>query len=79
MSIQRRLVTAWLDWSRDPQHQHRPGAPINSQYVYDAKYRQNAYLALRESYGQYFGPNEGATLAATESGPLDEAYVGGAS
>jgi len=71
---------AWLRWALDSDlHAHRPGAPVNSQYVYDAKHRQNAYLALKDFYSSVFGPVDGAKLAAAESGPLDEAYVGGGS
>lgn len=68
----------WLTWALQDTHAHRPGAPINSQYVYDTKYRQNAYAALLPYYSAAFGA-EGASLCAAESGPLDEAYVGGAS
>jgi len=71
----------WLGWATDPSgtHGHRPGAPINTQYVYDAKFRQNAYLSLREYYSSVFGSTDGSELAAAESGPLDEGYVGGGS
>ena len=69
----------WLTWALDDTHQHRPGAPVNTQYVYDTKYKQNAYGALLPVYSQLFGPEVGATITAAESGPLDEAYVGGAS
>lgn len=57
----------------------RPGAPVNAQYVYDTKFRQNAYGALLEEYSALFGPDHGKLLAVADSGPLDEAYVGGAS
>ena len=69
----------WLTWAMDPSHEHRPGAPINSQFVYDQKYKQNAYGALLPVYTNMFGGAEGATVTAAESGPLDEAYVGGGS
>lgn len=69
----------WLSWTQQPQHEHRPGAPINSQYVYDTKYKQNAYGALLNEYTTIFGSDDGSKLAVAESGPLDEAYVGGAS
>lgn len=68
----------WLTWALEDSHAHRPGAPINSQYVYDSKYRQNAYSGLFPVYSAAFGPDGGA-LTAAESGPLDEAYVGGGS
>lgn len=68
----------WLKWSLENTHSHRPGAPVNSQYVYDTKFRQNAYAALLTTYKAVLGP-DGASLAMAESGPLDEAYVGGGS
>ena len=68
----------WLAWALEDDHFHRPGAPINSQYVYDSKYRQNAYLALLPIYNAAFGA-DGQTMCAAESGPLDEGYVGGGS
>ena len=68
----------WLSWAMDGGHAHRPGAPVNSQYVYDSKYKINAYGALLEEYKEMFGA-DGVKLAAAESGPLDEAYVGGGS
>ena len=68
----------WLSWCMDSSHEHRPGAPINSQYVYDEKFRINAYQALLENYKTMFGA-DGQKLAAADSGPLGEAYVGGGS
>lgn len=73
-------VDAWVRWVLEgDEHVHRPGAPVNTQYVYDTKFRQNCYGALAEAYGRAFGPEEGAKVAAADSGPLDEAYVGGGS
>uniref|UniRef100_A0A7S4A9K9 Amine oxidase n=1 Tax=Pseudo-nitzschia australis TaxID=44445 RepID=A0A7S4A9K9_9STRA len=69
----------WLSWSQEPEHEHRPGAPINSQYVYDTKYKQNAFGALMSEYTAIFGADGGKQLAIGDSGPLDEAYVGGGS
>ena len=69
----------WLGWQLDDQHRHRPGAPINSQFVYDTKYRQNSYGAILPVYTALFGDVDGAKVAAAESGPLDEGYVGGGS
>ena len=69
----------WLTWSQESEHEHRPGAPINAQYVYDTKYKQNAYGALMGEYTALFGADSGKELAIGDSGPLDEAYVGGAS
>lgn len=79
LRVRQSVAEAWLRWSTEEQHDHRPGAPINSQYVYDAKFRQNAFLALRNVYNRMFDPNQAQTLAIAESGPLDEAYVGGGS
>lgn len=68
----------WLGWALDGQHAHKPGAPVNTQYVYDTKYKQNCYGALLPVYSGMFGA-DGATLTAADSGPLDEGYVGGGS
>ena len=78
-SVRESIVLHWLRWVQEGTHEHRPGAPVNTQYVYDAKFRQNAYSALLPYYSDIFGPTDGAALAAGESGPLDEAYVGGGS
>jgi hypothetical protein len=72
-------ASAWLCWALEDIHNHRPGAPINSQYVYDSKFRLNSYNALLEHYSVMLGSADGAKLAAADSGPLDEAYVGGGS
>lgn len=69
----------WLSWVQDDSHNHRPGAPVNTQYVYDTKFKINAYGALLPVYTRLFGEADGAKLTAAESGPLDEAYVGGGS
>ncbi|CAB9503926.1 expressed unknown protein [Seminavis robusta] len=69
----------WLTWALDGAFQHRPGAPVNTQYVYDTKYKQNCYGALLPVYSALYGPDDGAKLTAAVSGPLDEAYVGGGS
>lgn len=74
-----KAASYWLGWALDDQHAHRPGAPVNTQYVYDTKYKQNCYGALLPVYSQLFGPDEGAKVTAADSGPLDEAYVGGGS
>ena len=77
--VREQIAAAWLNWALEDDHEHRPGAPVNTQYVYDAKFQQEAYLALLPYYSSLFGANDGAKLAAAESGPLDEAYVGGGS
>jgi len=69
----------WLNWNQESEHDHRPGAPINSQYLYDTKYKQNAFGALMSEYSNLFGADAGKQLAIGDSGPLDEGYVGGAS
>jgi hypothetical protein len=69
----------WLSWTLDNEHQHRPGAPVNTQYVYDTKFKQNAYGALLGEYTNLYGADEGQKLAVGDSGPLDEGYVGGGS
>jgi hypothetical protein len=86
LSRRRRVLhETWLNWTTNERelHAHRPGAPINAQYVYDAKYRQNAYLALLEEYGRLlsssYDVDQVKALVIAESGPLDEAYVGGGS
>jgi len=76
--VRAKVADYWLGWAMDNSHAHRPGAPVNSQYVYDSKYKINAYTALLEEYKAMLG-EDGVTLAAAESGPLDEAYVGGGS
>jgi hypothetical protein len=77
-AVREKAADYWLTWALEDVHAHRPGAPINSQYVYDTKYRQNAYAALLPIYNAAFGA-DGASLTAAESGPLDEGYVGGGS
>ena len=79
LAARERAASLWLGWARDPSHAHRPGAPVNTQYVYDSKFKINAYGALLAAYVGLFGQAEGEKLAAAESGPLDEAYVGGGS
>lgn len=79
VSARQTAADFWLRWSQDPQHTHRPGAPVNSQYVYDTKFKQNAFGALLNEYSSVFGPLDGQKLAVGDSGPLDEAYVGGGS
>jgi len=73
------IVNYWLEWATSEDFDHRPGAPVNSQYVYDSKFRINAYSGLLDLYTELLGKGDGTKLAAAESGPLDEAYVGGGS
>jgi hypothetical protein len=82
VALRRELVQAYIGWmaqAPNQPYQHRPGAPVNTQYVYDSKFRQNAYLALLPIYQRMFGGTDGLALAVAESGPLDEGYVGGGS
>ena len=74
-----RAADFWLSWAQDSGNEHRPGAPVNTQYVYDSKFKLNAYGALLEEYSERYGKEDGQQLAIGESGPLDEAYVGGGS
>ena len=69
----------WLGWQGDVDaHAHRPGAQVNSQYVFDTPAKQNMYTALLAKYSALYG-DDGVKLAAADSGPLDEGYVGGGS
>ena len=52
---------------------------MNTQYVYDSKYKLNAYSALLPYYQEIYGTDDGAKLAAANLGLLDEVYVGGGS
>jgi hypothetical protein len=79
LAAREKAASYWLGWALDRSHEHRPGAPVNTQYVYDTKYKQNAYGALLPVYSALYGPDDGAFLTAAQSGPLDEAYVGGGS
>lgn len=79
VSAREQAAKYWLSWAMSSEFSHRPGAPINSQYVYDTKYKLNAYGSLLQLYSEVFGHEEGKEIATTESGPLDEAYVGGGS
>jgi len=78
-NVRQAVANAWLTWAQETDHNHRPGAPVNTQYVYDSKFRQECYSALLPYYSQQLGGADGAKLAAAESGPLDEGYVGGGS
>jgi hypothetical protein len=78
-SARMKAAKFWLSWATSRSYDHRPGAPINSQYVYDTKYKQNSYVSLLKFYSEYFGNEDGLRIASSESGPLDEAYVGGGS
>ena len=74
-----KAANLWLQWVGDDENTHRPGAQVNAQYVYDSKYKINCYGALLDVYVNLFGQSDGEKLAAADSGPIDEAYVGGGS
>ena len=56
-----------------------PGMKITSTYAYDTKLRASLFGALATYYSSLFGAEDGRALATADAGPLDEAYVGGAS
>ena len=68
----------WLEWAQDDQHLLKPGMQVTSTYARDTKLRANNYALLVDAYSAVFG-DQGTNLAAGDAGPLDEAYVGGAS
>lgn len=39
IDLREKVAAMWLGWATDDSHTHRPGAPVNSQYVYDTKYK----------------------------------------
>ena len=79
LSSREKATVIWMGWALDPSHRHRPGGPVNSQYVYDSKYKINVYGALLDSCVRLFGRSDGERLAAADSGPIDEAYIRGGS
>ena len=76
--IASQAVDTWLAWTGDDAHDLRPGMQVTSTYARDTKLRSNNYGLLVDLYGDLFG-EQGANIAAGDAGPLDEAYVGGAS
>jgi hypothetical protein len=54
------------------------GMKVTSTYAYDTKLRSQTFGVVAGFYSALFG-NQGRNLAAADAGPLDEAYVGGAS
>eukprot|EP00285_Hemiselmis_virescens_P012184 CAMPEP_0173379222 /NCGR_PEP_ID=MMETSP1356-20130122/2261_1 /TAXON_ID=77927 ORGANISM="Hemiselmis virescens, Strain PCC157" /NCGR_SAMPLE_ID=MMETSP1356 /ASSEMBLY_ACC=CAM_ASM_000847 /LENGTH=336 /DNA_ID=CAMNT_0014332527 /DNA_START=21 /DNA_END=1031 /DNA_ORIENTATION=+ len=54
------------------------GMKVTSTYAYDTKMRAQMFGVLVGFYTALFG-DQGRSLAAADAGPLDEAYVGGAS
>ncbi len=39
IDLREKVASMWLGWATDDSHTHKPGAPVNSQYVYDTKYK----------------------------------------
>jgi hypothetical protein len=39
IDVREKVALMWLGWATDRSHTHRPGAPVNTQYVYDTKYK----------------------------------------
>ena len=61
-TVREKAAASWLQWALEDTHEHKPGAPINSQYVYDSKFRLNCYGALFPFYESVFGAGEGKEL-----------------
>lgn len=71
----------WLMWMQTSTENKRDlpaGAKQTMAYARDTKIRASSYGALLGLYTGLYG-EEGKGLAAADAGPLDEAYVGGAS
>lgn len=71
----------WLGWMESSTENKRDlaaGAKQTGVYARDTKMRANLYGVLLGKYTKAFG-DEGKGLTAADAGPLDEAYVGGAS
>lgn len=76
-----KAVDMWLGWMVGAVEGPRAlgaGAKQTQTYARDTKLRANAYGELLSMYSVLFG-EDGKALAAADAGPLDEAYVGGAS
>ena len=70
--------TGWMAGSTDNGRDLPAGARQTKVYDRDTKVRQAAYGGLLAKYTSRFG-DDGKGLAAADAGPMDEAYVGGAS
>ncbi len=71
----------WLGWmvgAAENKRELPAGAKQTMVYARDTKVRANNYGRLVKKYTALYG-DEGKDLAAADAGPLDEAYVGGAS
>lgn len=74
-------VDRWLGWMETSTENKRDlpaGAKQTAAYARDTKIRANLYGALLGKYSKAYG-EAGKGLTAADAGPLDEAYVGGAS
>lgn len=67
----------WLRWM-DETPPLPAGMKVTSTYAYDTKMRAQLFGVLAGFYTGLLG-DKGRDLAAADAGPLDEAYVGGAS
>jgi len=67
----------WLKWM-DTTEPLPAGMKVTSTYAYDTKMRAQTFGVMAGLYSGLFG-EQGRSLAAADAGPLDEAYVGGAS
>jgi hypothetical protein len=67
----------WLRWM-DETPPLPAGMKVTSTYAHDTKMRAQLFGVLASFYAGLFG-DRGRALAAADAGPLDEAYVGGAS
>ena len=46
LSAREKAANLWLEWATDSSHGHRVGAPVNTQYVYDSKFKINVSTLL---------------------------------
>uniref|UniRef100_A0A7S0LTK5 Uncharacterized protein n=1 Tax=Coccolithus braarudii TaxID=221442 RepID=A0A7S0LTK5_9EUKA len=69
-------VARWVEWMQTTDELNR--LKVTSTYARDTKLRATLFGIDSEALTARFG-EEGRSLAAADAGPLDEAYVGGAS
>jgi len=70
-------ASMWLGWM-DTTEPLPAGMKVTSTYAYDTKMRAQMFGVMVAAYSSLYG-DMGRGLAAADAGPLDEAYVGGAS
>ena len=71
----------WLNWMQTSTENKRDlpaGAKQTQVYARDTKVKATLYGVLLNKFTAAYG-EAGTGLAAADAGPLDEAYVGGAS